>query len=173
MSASPQSIVIAAPTHVKRPTAVTVVGTLGILAMGTDLLLGIGEMWVLWQNGYLAGFPAQMVCGTTVTDRGDAFLNAVYLIGIGLAILVILYGFFRLRSWAWLALMAWSGLNLAVALFRYYALPHERAHLFAGMALNAVIVLALNQEDVQKAFGIRGHVPEPAVRSAPDSRNRV
>ena len=64
---------------------------------------------------------------------------------------VVLIGFLRLRPWAWVILMAWTGTSLALGLMEYfYSHPN-----YLVMASNVVIALALNQVEVQRIFQIR------------------
>ena len=89
---------------------------------------------------------------TNVSEYVSAALAVVITIGI-----VVLIGFLRVRRWAWVVLMAWTGGSLAIGLIQYfYSNPN-----YLVMASNAVIALALNQVDVQRIFHIRIEQNEP------------
>jgi hypothetical protein len=149
----------------KIPTAVTVVMAIGAIAALIFLVRGGLAAWVLWQCDALArladGMPAaltqRMVCGpeATVIDPLELLTNAVVGIGFAVFMAIILASFARLRSWAWTALMMWCGFVLARDLFQYFVFPEERPNLYLSLFFSALIVLALNQEDVQMAFGIK------------------
>jgi hypothetical protein len=78
-----------------------------------------------------------------LTSAGYLVLSAV---GV-----VVLIGFLAVRRWAWVVLMAWTGISLLIGLIEYfYSDPN-----YAVMASNAIIALALNQVEVQRIFQIR------------------
>lgn len=149
----------------KIPTAVTVVMLIGAIAALIYLVRGGLAAWLLWQCDVLARLadtaPAAltqpMVCGpeATVIDPLELLTNAVVGIGFAIFMAIILASFARLRSWAWTALMMWCGFVLARDLFQYFVFPDERPKLYLSLFFSALIVLALNQEDVQMAFGIK------------------
>ena len=133
----------------KRPIAVTIVAwgiVLLFIVRLVQVFTPLIEMHV-FENGL--GGP--LIHGLRLTPLGSAVLtSAVYslasLIGI-----VVLIGFLRVRRWAWVMLMAWTGASLAIGLIEYfYSDPN-----YLVMASNAVIALALNQVEVQRIFQIR------------------
>jgi hypothetical protein len=80
----------------------------------------------------------------------------VYLV-LSVAGVIVLIGFLRLRQWAWVVLMAWTGFSLAISLFNYF---YTHAN-FVVMASNTIIALALNQAEVRDIFRIRTTDVEP------------
>ena len=133
----------------KRPVAVTVVAW-GIVILFIVRLVQVFkpliEMHVLER-----GLDGPLTHGLRLTPLGSAVLtSAVYLLA-SLVGIVILVGFLRLRRWAWVMLMAWTGASLTVGLIDYF----YRNPNYLVMASNAVIALALNQVDVQRIFQIR------------------
>jgi hypothetical protein len=83
-------------------------------------------------------------------------LEAVAVVLLGWVIAV---GLWRLKRWAWVAAMIWTGMALAVSLELYF-----RGHPnYLLMILHIIIVFYLNQRDVQRAFG---EAPEPATVDA-------
>jgi hypothetical protein len=133
----------------KRPIAVTIVAW-GIVILFVVRLVQVFQplirMHVL-QNG-LAG---PLTDGLRLTPLGQAVLtSAIYLLA-SLVGIVVLIGFLRVRRWAWVVLMAWTGASLAIGLIEYfYSHPN-----YLVMASNAAIALALNQTEVQRIFQIR------------------
>jgi hypothetical protein len=97
----------------------------------------------------LCGRPPRLI------DPRELLADAVHGLLVGVAMTIILVGFTRLRAWSWVALMTWGGYVLARDLLWYYLFPDARSGRYVTMVLAALIVLALNQEDVQKAFGIQ------------------
>jgi hypothetical protein len=157
----------------KLPMAVSLVGILVALAAIVNLVSGALMLVALHRLG---GLPAARMLeapfATTAVSLGATTLtlqplDGVYLLAVGLIQLLLLFGFRRQRTWAWLGLMAWSGLQLAVVLYRYLTSPasdHLREYMI--MAIHSVVVLTLNAQEVQEAFGLRKPAP-PAVPIRP------
>ena len=55
-----------------------------------------------------------------------------------------------MRSWAWVSLMVWVGLILAVELVRYFYGEPDYVRMF----FSVLVLFALNQAEAQEAFGI-------------------
>ena len=104
------------------------------------------------------GFRRPLIVGFHITPFGNAVLvSASYLLQV-LGGIVVLIGFLRVRRWAWVVLMAWTGLSLCIALIDYfYSRPN-----YVVMASDVIIALALSQSDVQRIFGIRMDPDDPA-----------
>ena len=72
--------------------------------------------------------------------------------------IIVLIGFLRLQRWAWVLLMAWTGISLCITLINYfYSRPN-----YLVMASDVIIAVALSQSDVQRIFRIRTEPDEPA-----------
>jgi hypothetical protein len=95
---------------------------------------------------------------TLATAHGDLELNleALIVTVLGWAIAV---GLWRLKRWAWVAVMIWTGAALAGALALYFRGQPN----YPLMIEHIIIVFYLNQRDVQQAFG---EAPEPAEAEA-------
>ena len=133
----------------KRPIAVTIVAW-GIVVLFLVRLVQVFQPLVrvhVFENG----LDGPLRAGLRLTPLGSAVLtSAVYLLASLIGI-VILIGFLRLKRWAWVMLMAWTGGSLVIGLIEYfYSNPN-----YLVMASNAVIALALNQVEVQRIFHIR------------------
>ena len=133
----------------KRPIAVTIVAW-GIIILFLVRLAQVFQPLVrmhVLENG-LSG---PLTDGLRLTPLGSAVLtSAIYLLASLIGI-IVLAGFLRLRRWAWVVLMAWTGASLTLGLIQYfYSNPN-----YLVMASNAIIALALNQVDVQRIFQIR------------------
>jgi hypothetical protein len=133
----------------KRPVAVTIVA----YAIIVLFIVRLAQVFTpLIETDILqGGLHGPLVHGVRLTPLGWSVLtSAVYLMASLIGI-VVLIGFLRVRRWAWVMLMAWTGGSLAVGLVEYfYSRPN-----YIVMASNAVIALALNQVEVQRIFGIR------------------
>jgi hypothetical protein len=139
---------------------------LGVLAYG--LLLGALLYFALascgllrWETLLLSAAEAPCVVdgrvlpGSSIETPQAVMAELVFVAVTFVLLLVLLAGFRRQKRWAWLGLMAWSGLNLAVSLARYFTEDEFPLQRLMWMVANAVLVLALNNEAVQVAFGLR------------------
>lgn len=133
----------------KRPLAVTIVAA-GIVLLFALRLYQVVEpllvMHVLQQ-----GFHRPLMAGFRLTPFGSAVLASASYLLQALGGIVVLIGFLRVRRWAWVVLMAWTGGSLCVALAQYF---QSRPN-YVVMASDVIIALALSQSDVQRIFGIR------------------
>lgn len=133
----------------KRPVAVTIVAWGIVILFIVRLVQVFGpliEMRVLER-----GLDGPLVQGIRLTPLGAAVLTSAVYLAAALIGVIVLIGFLRLRRWAWVMLMAWTGASLTIGLIDYF----YRNPNYLVMASNAVIALALNQVDVQRIFQIR------------------
>ena len=133
------------PRAARRPVAVTIVALLA-LAVG----------------GYhVAHAVSVFLDGGTSSKLAEGGFDLV----LGLLAIAIAAAGLRMRSWAWVAFMAWALVGLVHQLLRhfFYADPD-----YLTMALDAVAVLVLTPLDVQIAFGVR---PPRNVALEPTSRH--
>ena len=147
----------------KRPIAVTIVAW-GIVVLFVVRLFQVFEplirMDILGPGFEISGPLTQ---GVRLTPLGLTVLtSAVYLI-LSVAGVIVLIAFLRLRQWAWVLLMAWTGFSLAISLFNYF---YTHAN-FLVMASNTIIALALNQAEVRRIFQIRTTDVEPSPQPEP------
>lgn len=137
------------PRQRKRPIAVTLVGVFALVAF---FIYGITGALDLWNSGEIqSGFTRPLYEGTALTETGVLFLGGTYFVLSSIAALIIGWGAFRMRRWAWIAFMAWCIFILLNQIVRYFAGSPG----YIAMALAVFIVLALNQAEVQVAFGIK------------------
>ncbi|MFH1184083.1 MAG: hypothetical protein V1755_03480 [Chloroflexota bacterium] len=133
----------------KRPIAVTVVAW-GIFVLFIVRLVQVFRP-LIRMNVFQDGLGRPLTDGLRLTPLGSAVLTSAVYVLASLVGIVVLIGFLRVRRWAWVVLMAWTGASLAVGLIdHFYSNPN-----YLVMASNAVIALALNQVEVQRIFQIR------------------
>jgi len=144
----------------KRPVAVTIVAW-GIVLLFLVRLAQVFEP-LIRMHVLEDGFSGPLIDGLRPTALGWAALtSAVYLLASLIGV-VVLVGFLRVRRWAWVVLMAWTGASLTIGLIDYfYSRPN-----YLVMASNAIIALALNQVEVQRIFQIRIEQDDQGGRSA-------
>lgn len=133
----------------KQPIAVTIVGW-GIVVLFLIRLYQVIEP-LLRMKILETGITTPLLVGYQLTPLGrDLFFSGAYLL-LSLIGIVVLIGFLRMHRWAWVVLMAWTGISLTINLINYfYSRPN-----YLVMASNVVIAFALNQADVQRIFRIR------------------
>lgn len=132
----------------KRPITVTLVGAVAIFAFLFYGLLGVLEIMTAETASTSVAFPILTL--TSLDIPSVKILGGAYLILSALAALIIGWGAFRMRRWAWIAFMAWCIFILTNQIVRYFAGTPG----YPAMVLAVFIVLALNQAEVQEAFGI-------------------
>jgi len=143
----------------KRPIAVTIVAW-GIVVLFLVRLVQVFKP-LIKENVFEDGLGRPLITGLELTPLGSAVLTSAFYLIASLIGIVVLIGFLRLRRWAWVMLMAWTGGSLAWGLIQYfYSHPN-----YVVMASNAVIALALNQVEVQRIFHIRIEQDDQARRS--------
>lgn len=144
----------------KRPIAVTIVAW-GIVVLFLVRLFQVFEPLVrmdVLQHGFELTGP--LTRGITLTPLGlTVVTSAVYFV-LSVSGVIVLIGFLRLRQWAWVLLMAWTGFSLAISLYNYF---YTHAN-YLVMASNTIIALALNQAEVRTIFRIRTAPVEPLTQ---------
>lgn len=139
----------------KRPSAVTIVAC-GIVVLFLIRLYQVIEP-LLRLKVFQNGLTSPLRVGMQLTPVGSDILSSgVYLL-LSLIGIVVLIGFLRLHRWAWVILMAWTGISLTITLINYfYSRPN-----YLVMASNVVIAFGLSQAEVQRIFRIRTDQSEP------------
>ncbi len=140
----------------KRPIAVTIVAW-GIVLLFLVRLYQVFEP-LLRMDILRHGIDGPLTLGMRPTPLGNALvISASYLVQ-ALVGIVVLIGFLRLKRWAWVMMMAWTGASLCITLINYfYSRPN-----YLVMASDVIIAVALSQSDVQRIFHIRMDPNEPA-----------
>ena len=140
----------------KRPIAITIVAW-GIVVLFLIRLYQVLQP-LFWMDVFRDGLSGPFTVGTRLTVFGNAVLvSASYLLQVLIGVIVLI-GFLRLRRWAWVVLMAWTGVSLCIALINYF-FTHPN---YVVMASDVIIAVALSQSDVQHIFHIRLDPDEPA-----------
>ncbi len=132
----------------KRPVAVSIVTVIGLVFSLASIALAVMVLW--WGGVWESAKEGVLVQGIDLTPLGSELAQALYDLAVGLGTLILLWGFVRMRPWAWISLLVWLGMGLGVQLVRYfYGDPN-----YVRMVLAVAVVFALNQAEVQEAFGI-------------------
>ncbi len=135
--------------RVKRPIAISIIAW-AIVVLFVVRLYQVFEPLV--RTGVFEyGIRDPLIDGLRLTALGRAALTSVAYALLSLAGLVVLASFLRMRKWAWMVLMVWTGISLTTTLIDYF----YRQPNYVVMASDVIIAFALNQSDVQRIFGIR------------------
>ncbi len=149
----------------KRPIAVTIVAW-GIVVLFIVRLFQVFEPLIRMDIiGHGFNLYGPFFQGMALTPLGlTVVTSAVYLV-LSVVGVIVLIGFLRLRQWAWVVLMAWTGFSLAISLFNYF---YTHAN-YLVMGSNTIIALALNQTEVRSIFRIRTVSIEPVSQPTPQA----
>lgn len=124
-----------------RPTGVTILALLAFLAAIPALVAGLAAVGV-----------ATFVEAVPVPDTFMYAVGAGTLIYAGLS-LVLAYGFWSMRSWAWIVGVGLQVLGIVTALSQYANGERYLASLVIGLVLPAAILFYLFQPHIKTAFG--------------------
>jgi uncharacterized membrane protein (DUF2068 family) len=154
-----------------RPTGVTILGVLFVIAGAFTLLGGIATLLaipfvsnvnpnVIGNNNELQ-FNGQQQLLTpseqTALAQGSGSILTVLgavLIPLGIASLVVAYGLFKAKSWAWLVAVVLSIVGLVVNVISLVTSNMGAiAGALVGIAINAIVLYYLSRRNVKQYFG--------------------
>jgi len=139
------------PKTEKRPTAITIVGLIAVVAVFGYFLRGF---LILEELGvFIKGIPNPILIGIIPTESGLQLVIGFYYIAVSIAAFVIAIGLIGAYRWSWVAFMMWSGFNMVVGLVRYFYGAPDSNYLY--LFLSVVVAYTLNLGEVQKLFGVR------------------
>lgn len=124
-----------------RPTGITILAVLSLLASLPALVAGLALVGV-----------ATFVQAVPVTDTFMYAVGAGTLIYAGLS-LVLAYGFWTMRSWAWMVGIGLQILGIITAISQYSAGDRLLGSLITGIVFPALILFYLYRPNVRAAFG--------------------
>jgi hypothetical protein len=137
------------PRPSKRPIAITLVGVLLFVSALLTAFIAAVEFATAGMPTDLRG--ALLNPDRSLTDSETQFVVGVIFLVIAILQLITVFAFWRQQRWAWAVLMTLTCISLASGLVRYISDDPD----FATMFLDVVVVLALNQTQVQKLFGVK------------------
>jgi uncharacterized membrane protein (DUF2068 family) len=150
-----------------RPTGVTILGVLFVIAGAFTLLGGITTLlaipFVANVNPDVIGNELQLN-GETLTPgeqtalaQGSGSILAVLgalLIPLGIASLVVAYGLFKAKRWAWFVAVVLSIIGLVVNVISLVtANMGAITSALVGIAINAIVLYYLSRRNVRQYFG--------------------
>ncbi|MDQ3968192.1 MAG: hypothetical protein M3275_07335 [Thermoproteota archaeon] len=127
-----------------RPTGVTVLGILFVIAGAFTLLGGITTLVAI---PFVANVNLAQVSGSILTVLGAV------LIPLGIASLVVAYGLFKAKSWAWYVAVALSIIGLVVNVISLVTADIGAiTGALVGIAINAIVLYYLSRRSVRQYF---------------------
>jgi uncharacterized membrane protein (DUF2068 family) len=151
-----------------RPTGVTILGVLFVIAGAFSLLGGIATLVAipfvanvnpnvindeLQLNGQQPLTPSEQ---TALAQGSGSILTVLgaLLIPLGIASLVVAYGLFKGKSWAWFVAVVLSIIGLAVNVISLVTSNMGAiAGALVGIAINGIVLYYLSRRNVREYFG--------------------
>ena len=151
-----------------RPTGVTILGVLFVIAGAFTLLGGITTLVaipfvtnvnpnVIDNELQLNGQPLLTPGEQTALAQGSGSILTVLgavLIPLGIASLVVAYGLFKAKSWAWFVAVVLSIIGLVVNVISLVTGNMSAiTSALVGIAINAIVLYYLSRRNVRQYFG--------------------
>jgi uncharacterized membrane protein (DUF2068 family) len=152
-----------------RPTGITILGLLFVIAGAFTLLGGITTLlaipFVANVSPNVIGNNELQFNGQPLTPSeqtalvqgsGSILLTALgaFLIPLGIASLVVAYGLFKGKSWAWFVAVVLSTIGLAINVISLVTGNMGAiTGALVGIALNAIVLYYLSRRNVRQYFG--------------------
>ena len=121
----------------QRPTGVTVLAVVSaiggvLLILGSLALLGLGAVFAAFGGGF-------------------AFILGLISLALGIAELVLAYGFWMLRPWAWTWAVVLQAISVIYSVLELL-LGGGVTGVFFSVVVAAIIIYYLNMPEIRKAF---------------------
>ena len=131
----------------RRPRAVTAVAV-GHILQGVTLSVAGGILLV----GALLSAPGDLTIDRVLrSEWNELFVLGSILLLLGLLALIVTYGLYRVRPWAWSVAMSLQGIGLAMALSNQF-LGDLNYNDDVTLAIGILLVFMLNQNEVRRTF---------------------
>jgi uncharacterized membrane protein HdeD (DUF308 family) len=151
-----------------RPTSVTILGVLFVIAGAFSLLGGIATLVAipfvanvnpnvisneLQFNGQQPLMPSDQTALAQASGSILTVLGAV-LIPLGIASLVVAYGLFKAKSWSWVVAVVLSIIGIIVNVISLVTSNMGAiTGALVGIAINAIVLYYLSRRNVRQYFG--------------------
>lgn len=126
---------------VQRPTGITILAVLSAIGGVFGLLAGIALL------------TAGTVVGAATGLGGFVFVAGLIVLAYSVLSLVLAYGFWNLKPWAWPLGIAVQALGILQAVLQFANNSSNVASLVIGVGIAALILWYLFQPNVKAAFG--------------------
>jgi uncharacterized membrane protein (DUF2068 family) len=151
-----------------RPTGVTILGLLFVIAGAFALVGGIATLGAIPFVANLGpnvignnelqfnGQPLTPSEQTALVQGSGSILTALgaFLIPLGIASLIVAYGLFKAKSWAWFVAVVLSTIGLAINVLSLVTGGMGAiTGALVGIAINAIVLYYLSRRNVRQYFG--------------------
>lgn len=150
-----------------RPTGVTILGVLFVIGGAFALLGGIGTLVAIpfaanvvpnaVNNGLeINGFPLTPSQESVLIEGSGPVLTVLgaILIPLGITSLVVAYGLFKAKTWAWSIAVVLSAFLFAINIISLVTGNISAiTGALIGMAINAIVLYYLSRRNVRQYFG--------------------
>jgi uncharacterized membrane protein (DUF2068 family) len=153
---------------IHRPTGVTILGALFVIAGAFALVGGIATLGAIPFVANLSpnvignnelqfnGEPLTPSQQTALVQGSGSILTVLgaFLIPLGIASLVVAYGLFKAKSWAWFVAVVLSTIGLAINVISLVTGNMGAiTGALVGIAINAIVLYYLSRRNVRQYFG--------------------
>jgi hypothetical protein len=129
---------------------VTIVAVLQLIGAILILIAGVGTLF-LSSSSVAIGVPFPV--GAMVLQETFVVWFAIFLLIVGLLSLLLAYGLFRLKGWAWIAMLVLQGLGIVSNLATIASGPENRGAAVLQIAVSLGVMYYLLQAEARQAFG--------------------
>ncbi len=143
-----------------RPTGVTILAILAAIGGVFGLLGGLAVIGVGGLAGGMIGGAAGAAIG------GLAVIGGLVVLAVAVLELVLAYGFWNLRPWAWQLGVVLSAVNIVIAILGALGIVFSSSwgSALISIVISGVIIYYLNQPEIRRAF----NAPEKGFPGFPD-----
>lgn len=131
-----------------RPTGVTILAILAVIGGIFGLLGGLALVGMGGLAGGLVGGAAGAALG------GTAVIAGLIVLVIGVLDLVLAYGLWNLRPWAWQLGVVLAAVNIVIAVLGFLRIVFysDLTGALISIVISGVILYYLNQPEIRRAF---------------------
>jgi uncharacterized membrane protein (DUF2068 family) len=126
----------------QRPTGVTIIAVLAVIAGVFGLLGGLA----------LIGLGG-IIAASGVTGGALAPILGLLLLAYGVLALVLAYGFWTLRPWAWTLGIGLQAAGIVINILQFLNNSTQLVSAIVSIAISVVVIWYLYQINVKAAFG--------------------
>ena len=131
-----------------RPMGVTIIAVLQLII---SIFAIFGGLYIFF---FRSGFFSRISELEKVPNNPTLVVGfAVFLLIVGLIGLLIAYGLFTLKNWAWLTALILNGLSILSSLSAILSNQTRKGGDILGLIIAVVIVYYLLRSEVKRAFG--------------------
>lgn len=136
---------------IQRPFGVTLIAVFMLIVGIARTVLGI---FLLARNPYAEAGLESTLPESTMTAPGFTFTLGIVFLVIGLLGLLMSYGMFTLKGWAWMWTSVVASLNMVGVFANYYSGQLRGIETLISFAIFFLVLYYLSTTPVRRAFGM-------------------